>query len=231
MIRVTKALGAAAVAAALAGCSGGIAGDWTGQDITRASSRGLSTLLGVKPPEEQNQEIELTARSPLVIPPNYKLRPPVNPEQEETQLGAQWPEDPDVKAKEVAALDEAREREYEEKVKLSGVGRSASLTNEELNSNWRPEGHKPDVILQDAQTATEAVPPDELLRRHRERKRQEELAAQQGQASGQQAAGQQGQQATGAQQQEQQTAATTAPAPQQPRREREGILDRLVFWD
>lgn len=206
--------------AAFAGCTS--LDEFTGQNITKATSSGLAMLTGAKAPEEQNAEIEVRARSPLVVPPNYQLRPPETPEQEQAKLGNDWPEDPDIKARELAALDAAREAEAEERIRKDGVGRSRALTNEELNASMRPAGYRqkrpPEVRREQEYVLT----PEELLRRHRERAKAEEAAAQT-EAS---AAGEAG--ASGGTQQTQETAVSSAPSP---KKKEKGFFDRLVFWE
>jgi len=226
MYRVAcKSRGAVAKAAAaillmgLGGCSS--LTDFASADITQVASTGLGALVGVKPAEQRNEEIELTARSPLVIPPDYNLRPPVNPAEEEQMLSAEWPEDPDVKAKELAALQAARADAEFEKVLKSRDGRSRALSPEELAAGMQTSGpagpQGPTGQLARVEDSR-ALSPDELLRRHRQR----QLAEQQGQpAAGTQVASSQ-------QPAEYQTGETVEPTPPPARK---GFWDRLVFWD
>lgn len=203
---------------ALAGCSS--MDDFTGENITRVTSSGLSMLTGARPAEERNAEIEVRARSPLVVPPNYNLRPPETTEQEDARLGTNWPTDPDVQAREMAALESAREAAVEEKIRRDGVGRSRALTNEELNASMRPAGYTPRRPLRPRAEHEYVMTPEELLRRHRERA-QDEAGA--GEAQTVQPAGE----SAGSQQVQEASTEASAPPPKKNR----SLFDRLVFWD
>lgn len=201
----------------LAGC--GSLADVGGEDITRATSGGLSTILGVRAPEEQNRDIVLRARSPLVLPPDYELRPPVSEEQEKQQLGTSWPDDPDEKAKQVAALEAKKQAVVDERDK-DKVGRSRALTPDELQQGATPAPAPGTIYAEPRENASRAMSPEELLRRHRERASPQQQAQVEQQAAQN---GQAGQQPQATQQQSEQA------AQQQPKQEK-GFFDRLVFW-
>lgn len=201
----------------LAGC--GSLADVGGEDITKATSGGLSTILGVKAPEEQNRDIVLRARSPLVLPPDYALRPPVSEEQEKQQLGAAWPDDPDEKAKQLAALEAEKQAVVDERDK-DKIGRSRAMTPEELQQGATPPPAPGTIYSEPRENASRAMSPEELLRRHRER-----ASAQQ------QAQVQQQDPQTGQQQQAQATQQQSEQAAEQQPKEEKGFFDRLVFWN
>lgn len=204
-------------------------------DITKVASTGLGALVGAKPQEQRNAEIELQARSPLVLPPDYKLRPPANQSEEEQQLASDWPEDPDVKAKETAALEEARARAENEKIRKKPGGRAAPLTQEELAAgivmpSEEPKGPSGRIARVDP---SEAVSPEQLLQRHRERLLAEETGSVPQPATGEQAfvvASSQDttdEAADGVQRQTQEVVEKKAPPPAP---KKKSFFDRLIFW-
>jgi len=212
--------------------------DFSGQDITKAASTGLGSLIGAKPSEQRNEEIELRARSPLVIPPDYKLRPPVNPVEEEQQLSADWPEDPDLKAKETAALEAARAAAEYQRIKKLPDGRSTPLTSEEMAAGVRPASEEPQGPTGKLARVepSRALSPEELLQRHRARQQAEAQAQQTGSlpqpgASSQPVVVASSQVTTdeaedGVQRQTQEVVENNPPPPPK----KKSFLDRLVFW-
>ena len=219
---------AAGLVLGVGGCSS--LSDFGGQDITKVASSGIGALVGAKPPERRNQEIELRARSPLVIPPDYKLRPPVNSSEEERQLSADWPEDPDVKAKEIAALEAARAEAEYEKVRKSPDRRSTPLTQEELAAGIQLPSQEPrGAIGKLARVeSSRALTPEELLQRRRMQQQAEQsgvgprpLVVPNQQAATKQAA-------DGVQYQTQEVIEPPAPPPPP---KKKGFFDRLVFWE
>lgn len=211
----------------LGGCSN-LSG-FSGADITKAASTGITAVTGAKTAEEANKEIELRARHPLVLPPDYQLRPPINPAQEEQQLGAAWPEDPDVKAEEVAALEAARLKAENEKIKKSPEGHATPLTPEELAVTMETSSGDPqEPPVQVGRVAPdEALSPEELLKKHRA----QEQASQSGAGPQLLAAAQQGtakEPADGVQYQTQEVIEEPEPAPPPKKKD---FWDRLVFWE
>jgi hypothetical protein len=228
MVGVADRIGAASALRAAAaflvlgvgGCSG--SSGISGADITKVASTGISAVTGAQTAEEANQEIELRARHPLVLPPDYKLRPPVSASQEEQQLGAAWPEDPDIKAKELAALDAARSKAEYDKLRKSPQGRATALTPEQLAAGMvAPSSISRETPVQVARVAPDqALSADELLERHRtQQQASPQLLAANQQDTGKQAV-------DGVQYQTQEV---SEPAPPPPKKK--DLWDRLVFWD
>lgn len=208
------------------GCSslGGI----TGADITQVASNSITTVTGAKTAEEANQEIELRARHPLVLPPDYKLRPPVSAIQEEQQLGAAWPEDPDIKAKELAALDAARSKAEYEKVRKSPQGRATAMTPEQLAAGMvTPSSISQGEPVKVARVAPDqALTPEELLEQHRV----QQQAGQSGAGPQVLAANQQDSAKVAAGDVQYQTQEVVEPSASPPP-EKKDFWDRLVFWE
>ncbi|MCB1437555.1 MAG: hypothetical protein KDJ46_10325 [Rhodobiaceae bacterium] len=172
---------AAGLALAIGAC--GRVPEFSGADITRVAAGGIGALTGTRPKEDQNRDIEVRARSPLVIPPDNRLPPPENPEQEQARLGADWPVDPDLKAREVAALEKARRDEAIIREKLTVEGRSRALTPDEMKEGTRaPAPTRPlDPYLAAGGDASRVIPPDELRELHKRRMEAQKLAESQGQ--------------------------------------------------
>jgi hypothetical protein len=214
------------------GCSS--LSDFGGEDITKAASTGIGALVGAKPPEQRNAEIELRTRSPLVLPPDYNLRPPVNPVEEEEQLGSNWPEDPDVKAKETAALEAARQAAEYERIKKLPQGRSTPLTPEELAAGTLPPGQQPEGPTGRLARVepSHAMSPEELLQRHRAHQQAEQQAQQTGSLPQPVVVAKNQTNTTdkakeGVQSQTQEVVEEKAPPPPA---KKKSFLDRLVFW-
>lgn len=229
-VKAVSVLRAAAISLLLGvgGCSS--LGDFTGEDITKAASTGIGALVGAKPPEQLNREIELRARSPLVIPPDYNLRPPLSPSEEESQLSADWPADPDVKVKEAAALEAARAEAEYEKLSKSRDGRSAPMSPEELAAgiqlpSQEPQGPTGKLARVES---SQAMTQEELLQRHRQQQQAERsgtgpqsLVVASQQATTRQAA-------DGVQYQTQEIIEPPAPPPPP---KKKSFFDRLIFWE
>ena len=218
---------AACLVLGVGGCSS--LSDFGGADITKMASSGISAVTGAQTAEEANREIELRARHPLVLPPDYKLRPPVSTSQEEQQLGAAWPEDPDVKAEELAALEAARSKAEYEKLRKSPQGRATALTPDEMRARIVLPSQEPRVPTGQLARVRpgEALSSEELLEKHRLE-----------QQAGQSGAGPQlvvasretttGEPVDGVQYQTQDVVEPPAPAPPP---EKKDFWDRLVFWE
>ena len=218
---------AALLVLGVGGCSSW--NDFSSSDITEVASSGLATITGTASPEEANEDIELRARHPLVLPPDYNLRPPVDPEQEDQQLGTAWPEDPDVKAKELAALEKARREAEFKKISEKPGGLAAPLTPEELAAGMvDPRTISPEPEVQLARVwPGEALSSEELLEKHRLE-----------QQAGQSGAGPQlvvasreptmEEPVDGIQYQTQEVGESQAPAPPPKKKD---FWDRLVFWE
>jgi len=211
----------------LGGCSS--FSGFSGADITSAASKGISAVTGAKTAEEANQDIELHARHPLVLPPDYNLRPPETAAQEDQQLGDAWPEDPDVKAKELAALDAARSSAERKKLMKSPEKHATALTPEQLKAGMvAPNSMKQEPPVQVAAVSPdEALSPEELLKKYRlEKQASQSGAGPQVLASNQQGAGKQP--AGNVQYQTQEVVEPPAPPPPP---EKKTFWDRLVFWE
>lgn len=120
-----------AVALLMSGCSGGL----SGVTDTASSILGLNTTK-----QAENGEVVIYTRSPLVLPPDYNLRPPSSEEQQKAQLGANWPKDPDAEARAERA---AQRKELAEKAKAEAgrvVFNERVLTPEELARGTVPAG-------------------------------------------------------------------------------------------
>jgi hypothetical protein len=90
--------------AALALCGNGSAARAGDGDVQEPSitDKILSTF-GLKDPNDVQYEINYSERSPLVVPPNRDLPPPVSP----TALPApNWPKDPDIKKRQEVKQDD-----------------------------------------------------------------------------------------------------------------------------
>ncbi len=81
----------------LAGCTRQQIGDFTGADITKSASNVLSSIMGrptaIEGPGDEDGRLD--PRSPLVLPPDLTLQPPVDKERDTALLTSQWPDDPD----------------------------------------------------------------------------------------------------------------------------------------
>jgi hypothetical protein len=202
LARFAPHLSVAAIALVLGGCSASRIGDIAGADITKTANTGLSALLGLQTPEQKNEQIQLYARSPLVLPPDYNLRPPETEEQQQQQLGAEWPDDPDERARRLAQEAEKGPQGPVDHEAIKGrVGRSDALSQEQLASGRVPPGQQaaynpnsPEPIHTAGNRGTSApgtyrvgdqnvgssaaMSPDELLKR---RQQQAEVGQQQSQ--------------------------------------------------
>lgn len=173
--KTAKLAVAATVALALAGCGG--AEEFSGADITRMAAGGIGVITGSKT-STGDKDIELAARSPLVLPPDHNLRPPVDPQLEQERLGAAWPTDPDIVAQKQAELEKKKREEEFVKQKLTYEGRSRALTPEEMAEGTRaPAPARPvDPYQVAGSDVSRALTPEEM-KRHFAEQRTAQLAA------------------------------------------------------
>lgn len=155
---------AGALAMGLAGC-GGAASDFSGADITRLAAGGIGALTGTNVGTD-DKDLELTARSPLVLPPDNDLRPPADPQAEQQRLGASWPTDPEAVERKQTELDQKKRDEEYLKEKLTYEGRSRALTPEEMAQATRaPAPARPvDPYQVAGADPSRALTPDEMKR-------------------------------------------------------------------
>jgi hypothetical protein len=185
------ALSGAVVALILCGnTSAARAGDDDLQSQESLTDKFLHTL-GIRDPNETQYEINYSERSPLVVPPNRNLPPPVS----STALPAtNWPKDPDIQKHKAARADDDRPapRQYDSVMESSrplrpdelGVGKpavSAPGTGEQstpselgekkaglFNFNWTKKeeyatftGEPPRVSLTDPPPGYQTPSPDQ----------------------------------------------------------------------
>jgi hypothetical protein len=120
------ALSGAAIALALCGTySVARAGDDDAQSQESLPAKVLHTL-GLRNPGETEYEINYSERSPLVVPPNRNLPPPVS---SRVPLVSNWPKDPDVQKRKTDKEDDKPQvRPYD-----SVVESERALRPDELN--------------------------------------------------------------------------------------------------
>lgn len=167
--RVSLAIIASVALTAIGACSRQEIADFSGQDITALASNSISSLVGLDTPDQQNQNIETRTRSPLVVPPTNALQAPGSEDQTTRLLGDQWPDDPDVRAREelaAAALERNRIDNKENNRLLSEVGRSQPMSVADLKQG-RPDPNRPraDVEPGPAPLSSAPMSPEDLLRR------------------------------------------------------------------
>jgi hypothetical protein len=120
------ALGAAVVALMMCGqASIACAGDDDMSAKESASDKFWKTL-GVKNPFDTQYEINYSERSPLVVPPNRDLPPPVST----TATAPNWPKDPDVAKRKIKKADDAPViRQYDAAAEADRALRPDELNN------------------------------------------------------------------------------------------------------
>jgi hypothetical protein len=131
MKRRQIALSGAVIAIALCGThTAARAGDDDLQSQETFTDKFLHTL-GIRDPNETQYEINYSERSPLVVPPNRNLPPPISPS---GPPATNWPKDPDIqKHKEAKDDDKPQVRPYDSVIESEralrpdelGVGRPA----------------------------------------------------------------------------------------------------------
>jgi hypothetical protein len=189
--RFQRALSGAVLAIALCGTyAGARAGDDDLQSQETFTDKFLHTL-GIRDPSETQYEINYSERSPLVVPPNRDLPPPIS---SNAPPAANWPKDPDVQKHKVDKDDKPQVRPYDSVIESEralrpdelGVGRpapavSAPGTGEQstpsqlgekksglLNFNWTKKeeygtftGEPPRVSLTDPPPGYQTPSPDQ----------------------------------------------------------------------
>jgi len=128
--RFQRALSGAVLAIALcASYTAARAGDDDLQSQETFTDKFLHTL-GIRDPSETQYEINYSERSPLVVPPNRDLPPPIS---SKGPPAANWPKDPDVQKRSAKADEKPQVRPYDSVVESEralrpdelGVGRPA----------------------------------------------------------------------------------------------------------
>lgn len=162
-LRPAIAIGIAGVL--LGACSGGNSGfsdpieDMLGDPLV---------MMGLKV-DPNEEEIEYNPRSPLVMPPGSEAQFLPDPRSAQADYGAQWPDDPDVRARrEAAAL---RKAAMDEKPRDT-IWASQAMSPEELNA-WgrqygRNNGAGVTVPVRGRREEDKVVDPRELLDRRKD---------------------------------------------------------------
>jgi len=152
----------------MGGCSAQEIADFSGQDITKLASNSLTAITGQRTTDQLNAEIDTRPRSPLVMPPSAGLQPPGTPDQTTALLGDQWPDDPDIRAREqekAARLAQEEKLEEDHRQSLIGAGRSKPLSVTELRSGARPSSGNNNNVQPDTSPSGAPLSPEELLNR------------------------------------------------------------------
>lgn len=131
-----KILPATALRAALAaGAALWLAGCGSDELLSGSVNDVVASSFGVTPTGQFKDEVDLRARSPLVLPPDAKLPEPEEPEQIDEKLGANWPQDPDELARKEAIYVAKKKAEADEKLAKSGYERARVMSPQEM-ATW-----------------------------------------------------------------------------------------------
>lgn len=198
----------ASLGAMVAGCSGDTINSIAG------GNTGIGSLLGVSSSAEvPSEDVFLRARSPLVLPPDYNLRPPEAAKAEEARLGNQWPNDPDVLARN-AKIARIKEKDAANQKRIGSVlGNERAMTPDEVAAGTVAPGSRPRKSGQAYHGgAARAMTPGQLRR---------EARAQRGELTPEELKADAAKRARRAE---------NLPPPPAPQKKK-GFFDRLVFWD
>ena len=112
------------LAGLLGGCGGG--------DLNQMVAAGFGqTPYGT---ETEGREVDVKARGPLVLPPDYNLPQPQDEAAQTERLGANWPTDPEVLQKQQVKERNERLAALEKKNRQSKQGRARVLAPTELDA-------------------------------------------------------------------------------------------------
>ena len=127
MRRVLPSAVCLVVAGLLAGCG-------SGGDLNQLVAAGFGQVpFGT---QNQQRDVDVKARGPLVLPPEYnKLPQPQNDDDQTASLGANWPTDPEAVQKQRAKERAERLAALEAKNRQSKEGRARTLSPEEM-ATW-----------------------------------------------------------------------------------------------